>query len=271
MINHLPHGKTEVKRIFTGRKNYSCYHPVMDKIDAEINEILLYIAKRVKGLDEATLLGEFAKEAGFKSSKNLNDFLGYAQRIEEGTDNPQPKLRTVYRLLRTFLGRPPIEIEARQPVLTVIGKDPGLAEHLKVDNYFAVPMVEDRIAAGQGRIVSENVHDMVWVYRHELGQRQNHELIAVKLANDAKSMEPTLHPGDIIILDRDDKEIISPQGVYAVRTELGGCAVKRIRLSKGKFLLVSDNPDYPPEISEADNLDSLIIGRVVWSWTSWIR
>lgn len=110
MINHLPHGKTEVKRKFTGRKNYLCYHPVMDKIDAEINDILLYIAERIGASTDDMGKGEFAKKLGFKTSKNFNDFLRYAQEIKEENKLPEPKLRTVYRLLRGFWGRPPIDI-----------------------------------------------------------------------------------------------------------------------------------------------------------------
>lgn len=116
MITHLPHGKSIVKGKFTEWENISCYHPIMDKIDTEINDILLYIAKRIEALPVGTGRGEFAKKLGFKTSKNLNDFLGYAQEINEGGKLPKPELRTAYRLLRGFLEKPPIDI--RKPKFT---------------------------------------------------------------------------------------------------------------------------------------------------------
>jgi hypothetical protein len=82
----------------------------MDKIDAEINAILLYIAEEIDGLGDDINKGEFAKRLGLTSSKNFNDFLKYAQEIKDDNKIPEPKFRTVYRLLRGFLKRPPIDI-----------------------------------------------------------------------------------------------------------------------------------------------------------------
>ena len=138
---------------------------------------------------------------------------------------------------------------------------------MRPDDYYGVPLVEDRIAAGQGRIMEDHVGGLVWVYKPEIGNRRN--LVAVKLAPDAESMQPTLHPGDIVIVDRDDK-VITQQGIYAVRATEDHLAIKRITLSKNRFWLASDNPRWPPQISEFDSSEKLIIGRVVWSWTSWV-
>lgn len=187
-----------------------------------------------------------------RRGRNLT--LNVALKIWEGLGNPP----------ETLLG-PPV----KQPIITVVGQVPEVPSWVRVEDYLAVPLVEGRIAAGTGRIVGEEISDLVWVYRPEIGQRRN--LVAVKLAPDADSMEPTLHPGDIVIVDRDDK-VITPRGIYAVRMEPEGCAIKRVRISQGRIWLISDNNlNYPPEPADTDDLDALLIGRVIWSWTSWLR
>ena len=63
-----------------------------------------------------------------------------------------------------------------------------------------------------------------------------------------------------------------PKAIYAVRLdEEGGCAVKRVSQTDGHWVLVSDNPDYPPIAIEKTRIPNIIIGRVIWSWTSWVR
>ncbi|MEM3433260.1 MAG: S24 family peptidase [Candidatus Methanomethyliaceae archaeon] len=64
-----------------------------------------------------------------------------------------------------------------------------------------------------------------------------------------------------------------PKEIYAVRlyTEEGGCAVKRMSRTEHHWVLISDNPEYPPIAVEKDRFPNLVIGRVIWSWTSWVR
>jgi len=80
----------------------------------------------------------------------------------------------------------------------------------------------------------------IWIYKPEI--RNHQDLVGIKLANEAVSMEPTLHPDDIVVMDRTDKEI-TPKGIFAVRTNdpFTPCTVKRLRAVQGKFWLISDN------------------------------
>ena len=92
-------------------------------------------------------------------------------------------------------------------------------------------------------------------------------------------MEPTLHPGDIVLIDKGDYRPSPPPGnIYLVRFpgDDGGLAIKRVQTySKDKKYLISfysDNPQYPPEIYdlkvEYDNeISRAVIGRVVWAWS----
>jgi phage repressor protein C with HTH and peptisase S24 domain len=82
-------------------------------------------------------------------------------------------------------------------------------------------------------------------------------------------MIPTLFPGDLVLIDRDD-----PQGqmdfkngrIYGVRTKGGECQVKRVYVKSQKLIISSDNREVPPEPAWTDDLKRLLIGRVVWGW-----
>jgi len=132
--------------------------------------------------------------------------------------------------------------------------------------------VEGRIAAGHaGAIPGDCVDDLVWVYKPELGARQHHNLRAVRLRPDADSMEPTIRRGSIVIIDPIETNV-APKAIYAVRLdEEGGCAIKRVSQTDGHWVLVSDNPEYPPVAMEKARMPNIVIGRVIWSWTSWVR
>jgi len=143
---------------------------------------------------------------------------------------------------------------------------------VRIEDYYAAPLVEGKIAAGPGRIAAEEIKSLVWIYSPELRVRRNHQLVALQLAKDAVSMKPTLEPGDIVLVDRDD-----PRGasdfksgkIYAVRMGRNdeGCAVKRLHADSGGLIISSDNTkEFPPQRAWTADLQKLIVGRVVWGW-----
>ena len=150
------------------------------------------------------------------------------------------------------------------PATTLLGEP----DSSHFDQYIAVPLVEGRIAAGPGKSVSEDIESFVWVYRPEVGKRMH--LVAVKLGDNERSMIPVLPPGAIVILDLDDKHL-ERRAIYGVRTEDGGCAVKRIHITQDTVLLLSENPEYGPEKAHTSDPEALIIGRVIWSWQSFVK
>lgn len=88
------------------------------------------------------------------------------------------------------------------------------------------------------------------------------------------SMFPTLSPGDMVLLDtsRTDPPIRSRTSVDRRRPMIwalldgGEARIKRIeRPNAETIMLVSDNPDHPPELRSGHQLDQLkVIGKVVW-------
>jgi len=141
-----------------------------------------------------------------------------------------------------------------------------------LQDYYAAPLIDGKIAAGEGRIIGEgDVRSLVWIYAPALRNRRTHRLIAVevdKISGD--SMTPTIFPGDIVLVDSDepdgDSSSLIDGKIYAIRDGKGGCAVKRIYRSSTGFIVSSDNRDVPPQIAWTGNVEELIIGRVVWGW-----
>ena len=79
------------------------------------------------------------------------------------------------------------------------------------------------------------------------------------------SMEPTLHSGDLLLVDL-ATSLVEEDAIYAIQND-GGLAVKRIqKMFDGSVLIKSDNPLYKEQILGKDNMEALrIIGRVVWA------
>jgi len=149
------------------------------------------------------------------------------------------------------------------------------------EDYLAVPLASMPVAAGPGIIPEEKIQSWVLVWRSHESVRHRSNLVAVEIGRDQRSMEPTLHPGDIVLIDRNDFIPKSPPGnIYLVRFPGGdgeaGLSIKRVQLySKNKQDLISfysDNPQYPPDIYDLNveydgDIKRAIVGRVVWAWS----
>jgi phage repressor protein C with HTH and peptisase S24 domain len=75
-------------------------------------------------------------------------------------------------------------------------------------------------------------------------------------------MEPTFRDGDIVFINRTQKEI-HKGGIFVINTPFG-LFVKRLRLKMdGSLDMVSDNPNY--SIESVDPASVEIVGKVVGS------
>ena len=156
-------------------------------------------------------------------------------------------------------------------------RDTGPVEQVVIDgaDYAHIPLHDALLAAGPGSDnSSEQVIDQL-AFRRDWLKRIGVAASAARLARvHGDSMQPTLWPGDMILIDtqrntpqvrprdaRDQRR--SP--VYAM-IDHGEARVKRIeRLSTDQMLLISDNPDYPPELRQGADMRAIqIIGKVVW-------
>ncbi len=154
----------------------------------------------------------------------------------------------------------------------------------QAEDYLAIPIVGEA-GAGPGMIPPDEVESWVLMHRdhHAVVRRSN--LVAVRIGKNQRSMAPTLHPGDIALVDRNDwgqNGFYSPGNIFLVREpgHEGGGKVKRVSLSgRGENCILtfySDNvTEYEPEpfpLSAYDNdVRNAIVGKVVCAWTDLSR
>ena len=165
-------------------------------------------------------------------------------------------------LLAGTLGSGPlisIPMELACPTVLLVS-DVDRSPEIPLQDYYAAPLIDGEIAAGDGRIIGEgDIRSLVWIYAPELRDRRHHSLIAVEVAKneDGESMMPVLFPGDIVLVDTDDprgEEWKFKEGaIYAVRTgRLGDCSIKRVYKDKATLILASDNRARRPQMAWTD-------------------
>lgn len=145
------------------------------------------------------------------------------------------------------------------------------------ESYFAVPLVGEA-GAGPGVMSDDAIKSWVLVYRHQHAVRLKSNLLAVEIGKGSTSMEPLLHPGDIILCDRDDFKPTKPGGIFLVREpgQHGGAMIKRVATKPVDHDLLitfySENTaENPPETFSLkgdynDTITDAIVGRCVWAW-----
>ena len=221
-------------------------------------------------------------EKGIKDQKVFNDMVGVQRAISRWkSGESRPSVDSLMVIQEIFgksidwllTGEEPRAFHPAQPIIALAGTEPEVPDGLRPEYYLAVPLVEGRIAAGHsGAIPGDYVEDLVWVYKPEIGSRQHHNLRAVRLRPDAESMEPTIRRGSIVIIDPTEITI-TKKGIYAVRLDQfeGACAIKRVKENEDFWFFLSDNPEVEPIVMKKERDLNPIIGRVIWSWTSWVR
>lgn len=130
-----------------------------------------------------------------------------------------------------------------------------------------VPIVNGSIAAGTGRILDDVVEDWAWLPISQLHGHSRENLVCVKITGE--SMEPVIHTGAIVCVDRADRPVgkkLHDRSIYAVRTGQETVSVKYIRVTDHIMALLSANLDQPPIMLDLRSQASPVIGRVVWMW-----
>lgn len=145
------------------------------------------------------------------------------------------------------------------------------------EDYIAAPLVGE-VGAGQGYFPENEIKSWFLVYRNLPAIRHRSNLIAVEIAKGSVSMQPTLNPGDIVLVDRDDRSVSHPGHIMLVMDPLD-CSgmIKRVSVRDEtkdiQITFYSDNAaHYPPMVYtlEADfdgDWSKAIVGRVIWAWT----
>ena len=117
-----------------------------------------------------------------------------------------------------------------------------------------------RTAAGSGDPVFGELTEPRYAFHKSIipDWVRSESLLCIEVVGD--SMQPTIHDGDILLLDRSQIEPLSGQ-IFILHTP-DGLIVKRLRRTGRKWMLISDNPAYEPRpVGREDR----IVGRVAWA------
>ena len=128
------------------------------------------------------------------------------------------------------------------------------------EDFVSIPLTESAIAAGQPIIPQENIEDYVLLHIRAAGKRTN--LVASRV--DGHSMEPMLHPGDIVVIDRDDKIIVKNK-MFAIYHE-GGLTAKYLEQKNNLLILRPINPNAEIQIIDLNENPQPIVGKIIGAW-----
>lgn len=158
-------------------------------------------------------------------------------------------------------------------------RDTGPVELVVVDgtDYASVDLHDAWLSAGPGRENrGSNIVDRL-AFRRDWLKREGIDPARASLARvTGDSMKPTLAAGDMVLINqaqveppirkRGTKDKRRPS-IYAL-VEDGEARIKRIeRPDPTTMILISDNPDHPPEIrtlGQIEQMQTTIIGKVMW-------
>ena len=191
--------------------------------------------------------------------------LGVVRSILDGRDASFSNVMRLAEILDVPVGLdPPLSAEPTT-VTEVNGK-----------KFAAIARYDARAAAGGGSInFDDPPTDHLAFSKDWLEAQGIRASTALLMTVAGDSMAPTLHDGDLVMVDRARQQIRSGR-VYVFNDPENGTRLKRMELLDGAGVVIrSDNPDaaaYPPEFRGGQAADALaqgIIGEVVWSAHKW--
>lgn len=224
-----------------------------------------------------------AKKHG--NAKKLADYLGVAPNLMTRWMNEErdPKLSTMAPVLDKLGARMVFADEDKsdtaREICFVDAQAVNAPDSIKIpeEDYIAVPLAEEPVAAGPGLLPQDAIRGWVMVWKHHDSVRFTRNLVAVEIGKNEHSMLPTFRPGDILLIDRSNQNPETPGKSWLVCDPDGGCAIKRVstRPIEGdtELIFYSDNTQEFPPTSYRLNRDfdgdisRAIAGRVVWTWS----
>lgn len=115
------------------------------------------------------------------------------------------------------------------------------------------------VPAGTPIEAIEDIEEYIDIYPRLV---KHGELFALRVQGD--SMEPDLHHGDIVIIEK--QEFVDNGDVAVVRVNGEDVTLKRVKLTAKGLMLIPSNPAYDPVYFDSDQIATLpvtIIGKVI--------
>ena len=152
-------------------------------------------------------------------------------------------------------------------------RETGPVYNVSLDSadYAAIPRLDARLAAGGGAINDQVMRTGALAFRRDwLRERAISPDQACLLTVTGDSMAPTLHDGDLVMID-ERHTTIRNRHVYALIDTDGMARVKRLdHIPEQLIIFTSDNPAHPTETRQGPDMNRLrILGEVVWSAHTW--
>lgn len=134
------------------------------------------------------------------------------------------------------------------------------------DGFVSVPLAHDHASAGGRPALGHEEASDIIAFRHDWlaseFRASPDDLYLVMV--EGESMEPTLRPRDVVLVDRHDADTVPRDGIYVVRID-GTLLVKRLqRLPGNRLRLASENQAYREIVVDQGGEGIELIGRVVW-------
>ena len=219
---------------------------------ASILELEFYIGPARADLSTPRLPSEIVRALHLPGDATVDDAVGAIRK-----DAMASRLREGIGLVQELMER---ASAAASLIPRLISRERPPAEEGPESTVVMIPFApEVRLAAGTGEVVFEESPEVsIAVAAEALASwARRDRLTCVRAAGD--SMEPAIHDGDLVVVDAGRSDPLDGH-LFAVRTD-AGLVIKRLRQSRGRWLLASDNrahPSYP--VAQDDR----ILGQVAW-------
>ncbi len=144
-------------------------------------------------------------------------------------------------------------------------------------HYIAVPVTDELTAARTDTLAQDTIRSWLMIWKHHESIRFTRNLVAIEVAPNDQSMSPTFCPGDLVLIDRSNRNPEQPGKSWLTCEPDGTSAIKRVstkpRDGDLELIFYSDNiQEFPPTSYRlkrdfGGDIARAIAGRVVWAWS----
>ena len=210
----------------------------------------LKVARRNKGLTQVQL-SQKMQELGRKvSPQQISSW-------ERGDYFPSHRNLSA---ISEILGVAPVTHSIVQS-LSSVGRGEDATENL-ANEFSMVVKKKGAISAGPGLTPTDQV-DFQLAFRNDWLEKYGgvNQLVALEVEGD--SMAPELKEKDVVLINKNIKEVSLGGGIYAIKWK-GNILVKRLQVNPqtGTVLIKSDNPSYETLETNLDDIE--IEGKIIW-------
>ena len=205
------------------------------------------------------------------TQQQFAEYLGMAQgflsELERGRYKPRKPLllaisylyKINYEWLITGKGE---KEEAEKPLVLHEPEAKYEESSTTYDEFVYVPQMKSLISAGGG-LIPDTMIEMKIAFKRDWIQRKGNPENMSLIRATGDSMEPTLKPGDIVLIDHSRNDVDPHGGIYAIAVD-GQIMIKRLQIlyPSKKIKIISDNGKYESTEVDSDHLN--INGKVIW-------